>query len=628
MSKELEATEDKALDALLAEVHGNGPPPELTAQILSRLKSLQTQPIVTPASKNKKPKRNIGWVVAAAGLAASLMFLVWLSDTGKRDDQIAEQEASNPQAEQVAVAETPVHEANRSDTDVVSRKKPRPFKMPAGIPLASGDDSNGSRPAPANRDARTPNELPDDNQQDITLVSVQHANDFDSYWKAVGVQPMDFAEYDDIANRLQTRLGILISREGLQDPKVLQQQIIESSDPEKLAKAWLDLVTDRGFSKLKEQNSKLLMNQFAKSIRGEKAFDETVSDLTGGNSEASPAWYAALAASGNEGLVRRLCSLTLNMDLRCIKCHDSKIERGGQQHDYWSVTALVRQSLRRDRGGYQIEQSNKPKAVFYELADGRQQAAQPKVPAAWTDRGRPMDDLRQWSQSFIRSERLARGTINSLWKLVHGRSLHASALDAVSAPNDESLKQLEDRLVAHLIRSDFDISSALALIITSPLSRLSVPDALRPENSLLVKEHDAREAMGLVGAFAANLPSLPPHKFSERVDLVMRSAGGLMSLPQNNDLNAQANANVDSGSSTHKDPSPSPTYGLPTDDEHFPVHWLASLDGFDSQVQHLAYLAGNSRVPDAIAQAATTMEKSSEITKELALQRVWWLLQK
>jgi hypothetical protein len=56
------------------------------------------------------------------------------------------------------------------------------------------------------------------------------------------------------------------------------------------------------------------------------------------------------------------------------------------------------------------------------------------------------------------------------------------------------------------------------------------------------------------------------------------------------------------------------------------VQWLTSVKGFDNRVEHLGYLAGLNQLPADVREAASAIKKSQQISEELALHRVWWLL--
>ena len=56
-----------------------------------------------------------------------------------------------------------------------------------------------------------------------------------------------------------------------------------------------------------------------------------------------------------------------------------------------------------------------------------------------------------------------------------------------------------------------------------------------------------------------------------------------------------------------------------------PVQWLTLIEEEKSQVEHLGYLAGMSDVPGNVLQAADLM-RARDISTELMLHRVWWLL--
>ena len=277
------------------------------------------------------------------------------------------------------------------------------------------------------------------------------------------------------------------------------------------------------------------------------------------------------------------------------------------------------------------------KSSFYELSDGRQRFVQPSVDSAWmTSHRSDDDDVRQWSGRLTGSPELARGLVNSLWKMVYGRPLTARVVDTMAAPHHQKLAAIEQQLSDDLVASDFDISRTLALVVASPVARCSVPEPLRSENALTASDADIHAAMDLVNSFAAAMPEKTVLGVRQRVDIAMKSMGkslgdlkGQETLANIASPGIQASPGIGAqarkqGTTTSKPKTPAVT-GYPYKANGLPVQWLVGIDDYQSRVDHLGYLAGVTELPDAIHEASDAIRKANR-SEELALQRVWWLL--
>ena len=389
-------------------------------------------------------------------------------------------------------------------------------------------------------------------------------------------------------------------------------------------------ITGGGLKRLQVEQRKQLIKELAQSLQGGGEFDLVLAGWLNGKSVNAAAFYEATLAghadSNDEaGMIRRLASITMNVDLRCTRCHDAYIEGKGQQQDYWSFTALLRRGVRRGNDKFEIDPDDDKDAptVFYETPDGRQRLAEPELPSAWVGRsGLPrIQRVSDWTKTLVGSDALARGVVNSLWQLVHGQPLRGRVIDPITAPHNDALDRLEANLVDDLIRSRFDVARMLTLVVAAPVTSRGVPAVLLPENALVADEADTIQAMKTVDAFAAALPPHPSLRRSERVAQVLRSVGASLGadgqpfVAQISENGSQGKKQVNVGNLASD---------FPQRASSVPVQWLRRLDNHTSQVEHLAYLGGLSRVPKAVSQAAeVTREVEGENT---SLHRTWWLV--
>ena len=83
------------------------------------------------------------------------------------------------------------------------------------------------------------------------------------------------------------------------------------------------------------------------------------------------------------------------------------------------------------------------------------------------------------------------------------------------------------------------------------------------------------------------------------------------------------------------DPSPGVNAGtstkplavdFPVRGESLPVHWLTLIEDEQNQIDHLGYLAGMQNLPVSVRDAVKAMQDDDRLSKELMLNRVWWLV--
>ena len=669
LNAELGAEETQALDALLAEIHA-APAPDLSKQILAQLGPLTAGTDVKRANdqrtnqraidqrtgdsgirvapRRRKPKRSLGTIAAViAAVAASIVVVVWMR--GGEDEKVANNvDPGSTTAPVQDVANTPqpldgdaneLDQSQELETFPPEKLRPRkmvPVPMRPSVPLVADND-------PGIPDLITPRSKPrsaprqhNRSLQAIADAAQQVDQSVNGYWKAVGIKPTGEASGDEIAKRLANSLGVEIPANVISDPAALRSVLVAGNKPKKIAKRWLNEITDGGADSLETQTRDSLVAEIAKGFQPKKSFGKTITGLLGGKKDVSSAFYSAASLGGHDSMVRRLASVTMNVDLRCTKCHDAKIQSSGQQESYWSFSTFIRRGTKRSRSGnWSVVDADKMsrKSAFYELSDGRQRLVEPKIASEWMPSqadSTPSDatprDISQWSNQLAASPELARALVNSLWQMVHGRPLRGHVIDTITAPHDAMLDQLENQLADDLMQSNFDIARTLALVIASPVTHRSVPEALLTKNALTASDADIRSAMNTVNAFAAAMPPKSDLSMGRRLDIVMKSVGGRIG-----DLNGADAllANIGSSATGASDRNPSAKVevtGYPFKASSLPVQWLSSIKSYEERVDHLGYLAGMNKVPAPVRQAAMKLGDNNR-NQTLALARVWWLLQ-
>jgi hypothetical protein len=638
MTNQRNKIEEQALDAMLLEALGKVEPPDLTSKILSRFSqgddSGQVRAIVAATPKRTKQppqpaasRRRFTWLASAAAIAASVMMVVWLrQDRGPAGVSLADP-AKQPM---IAEATDPIEPAAEVRPEQQLDQGLSPPRR--GIPLVvdSTDQEPTDQepidpiPSPASSSPEFRRSL-----QAVTLVSKQFDSALTEYWSAVGIEPAAEAERDQVVARLAANLGVELPAEAINDPERLMSEFSGSDVASKIASRWMQQITERGLGRVDQQAREQLSEDLATCLQGNQPFDETVARWIDGRSSQSSAFYAAVSHGDPDAMARRLAALTMNVDLRCTRCHDAKIEGNERQQDYWSFTALLARGVARDADG-QVNidpDRSTTKSVFYELADGRQRLAEPAVANEWigVSSEEKVDSVGLWAERLTGSEALARGAVNSLWQLVHGQPLRGRVVDPITAPHNDALDRIEDQLVQDLLSSRFNVGRTLSLIIASPATRRGVPESLLPENALVVSEAERSEAIEAVNAFAAALPRHAELSLAQRVDQAIRAIGGKLDqegrpfVAQLGDAGAKP-----SGDAAGKNKPLAVDF--PVRGEALPVQWLTLIDDEQDQINHLGYLAGKRQLPKSVQDAISAMQADEEVSKELLLNRVWWLV--
>ncbi len=638
-----DSNHEQAFDALLAEAFDAASPPDLSSTILSRLDepAPQLDQAIRVSSRSRvgessSRKRYLGIVAGIAAIAASITVVALvrhLRESTPSVDEVAGIDRGAVLVGQdeidasVAANEQPSPDSGRTPSN------PKRANAPKGIPMVVSNDST-----PPSSDDDLMADLSEDSvasrensAEAITAVAMQFGETWQQYWRAIGVTPSDAASPDQVAKRFEKVLGVEISPEATSNAHLLRESLTAESTSRRLAARWLDQVTNNGITKLSQDQRDAIVDEAAVAFRGEQPLNEKLVGWIGGSSPQSSAFYKASAASGHDAMVSRLASVTMDVDLRCTKCHDALIEGNGRQESYWSFANFLQNGVKRSREGKWSVVSADPlssKPSFYELPDGRQRLVQAKVDAAWVS-SQPADTVALWAKNLEQSPELARGIVHSVWQMVHGRPLRAHVIDTVTAPHHRLLDELQQQLADDLLKSDFDIARTFALALTSPPSHRSIPAPLLAENQLMASADAVRDSMHAVDAFAAARPTHRQTSLRNRLAIAMKSSGRTLNdLDGPNQLLANI-ASEESASRKRKNANVSNQaiegFDFPTKADELPAQWLSSIKSYDSRVAHLGYLANQTQLPSAVTEASKVLRETNR-DEPLALQRVWWLI--
>ncbi len=632
--------EERAFNAMLDAAFGGSRPPDLSNQILARFYDSASDPDITgtrvhqrTSSRANRSRSKQVTVVAATITALAAMVAGVIALQPDHDITGSVTELVDNTGRDIGGGNQPtVADAGNSSQAAKPRKKKDPKrKPPKGIPMivqTPDSEQIGSELEPGVApDSPAVDEI---EAAELSLVSDQAAAELQGYWEAVGIKPTSEATAGQTAARLANALGMNVSVDAVSDVDQLQAELSQSLNAEAIASRWLRQITNQRSARMDAAVRDRLVSEIARCIQTGSSFDKTVAGWLNGESQNAGAFFSALAAGprsagGEHGMARSLAALTLNVDIRCTRCHDSYIEGNGKQSDYWNFIAFLKRGVQKKADGkFEVDPGdNTSDPVFYELSDGRQRVADAQLAADWISGigSQGYKRIKRFSKGLEGSPELASGIVNSLWQLVHGQPLRGRVVDPISAPHNDALQRLETQLTKDLMDSRFNVARTLALIVASPATRRAVPDTLLPENLWVASQDDTNAAMNAVDAFAAALPPRVSLPASQRTDQVLRAIGARIDGTGRESLGQLGQGG---GAGTVKKGKPLAA-DFPVKAEFLPVQWLELIGDRGSQINHLGYLAGQNEVPMHVQESVKAM-KEAGVDSNLLLNRVWWLM--
>jgi hypothetical protein len=333
-------------------------------------------------------------------------------------------------------------------------------------------------------------------------------------WRALNVVPTAElplnARLARVAQRLTNQPVLSDARAKLDMPKLVKELTgtphFSQFWGEKLVAAWV------GRSPLSVDDPRLKLSQhhMAEFISSGRPFNQIAIELLGGPIEArstapadnqgdtslSATFVSALAGNGNHRLAARIGSSLLDANITCVRCHDNQsaeVASGtdvqtqvARQDVYWSLIAVLQgidvQSgtgqprVAVDRQS-QMLAAGKPLVAYYDLLDGRLQAAQPllpngqpwnqHVPRAEPNAG-PRAALAHW---ISQSSALDNALVNQVWRIVFGRPLvpHVtwSGSDPLEPMAQRSRRELQLFLAAQFRTHGHDLPRLVGWLVQS-----------------------------------------------------------------------------------------------------------------------------------------------------------------
>ena len=225
MNDDLTSIEEQALDVLLVETLTDAGPPDLSDQILARLREAPSHVgsiVPVPAEKPKRESRSSSTrsqiaiaLTFVATVAASMLFVIWLRSDGPllgppQSIAVAPNSATVPDVSGPSVEPTRLDPVSPPmDTSEPKLAETPPGNTPRGIPLVIDSPPLGNDPPAGSLQPIDLQPAPalSVHLEAVTLVSTQVDSELRAYWDAIGIEPSSDEVADVVVERLRGRSG-------------------------------------------------------------------------------------------------------------------------------------------------------------------------------------------------------------------------------------------------------------------------------------------------------------------------------------------------------------------------------------------------------------------------------------
>lgn len=694
--------DDRAMDALLAEyfqVAGDSSPEssaiasqsmrrrssvprDFTDEILTKLNQARSSEIQTasnpvvslPGRSRRKPGRVLIAGRALAALAAAALAIVAVGSW--RNNQNQPELALHGTA--VDSSHDPhIHHRTERPDGLVVKVEENLLNTPSSDKLSradggtiSGDESGRSIPIKPRREpivlsrdkpllgaeADTTSTQVNSSVGDSSLKVIaasqtaslkEFDNQFQTYWKSLGVVPAPAVDEVTLANRIADRFGFYPGRKDdssapLPQPNGQMLQALASkelfSTPQQsrlLAERLINQLS-MGLG-LSEQRKEELVVSASEVILGGGRFDQWISDwviseAVADTGEANPPSKAAVVGQWVAGRI-------VGADIGCARCHDSPIDSRYNQHDYWSFAALFNHS--------------KSEPIFYEMIDGRQRVASPGVPARWLDladeRETPpttrIESRDQLAKALVGNQQLARSLANHLWTIGFGTPLVSAASSPIAPPRDDSIELALEMLSQRILSTNFDIRLAAQWVAQSEPMKRGTPAELHGESWQLANESQLVSASLAQRSFAAARAPWPTATHSQLLAMMesrggnspikLGSQGAILAQPIGSTVVGPSNpiaSTQKNGKTIGKQVDPQDYWWTQwlADRQGLRGGWMESISNRDQQLKHAFYAVGIASVSQRQldwAHALIDKSESDPISRNETIAKVYWIIQ-
>jgi Protein of unknown function (DUF1549) len=465
----LSEADERAIDALIDEVQQFMPaPPDLSVAILRQLanrdwdhqrsNSSELDPTIAITRSRSESavviRRRRSFLISIAGaltIAASALLLLsrWEhtpingnpiansnKNTAATDAAIVPGSHSVPESEPRVANAVALDETKNAPAAIVKKPLPR-----EGVPLVR------NQPTP-----ESANPLTSDSADAVVIaknpnVLVEHGkllvgfNDsIANYWNRLGVTPAASLNDSELAARVKEQFGASPELTSQEDCSQVAVRLVER------------LLRDVPLAAAAHEK---MLEQATEVIWKGDRFDVLISQ-----------WVADQSLFDSrkpDQVAQGFATNLLGVDAACARCHDSPVDGRYAQHDYWSLASVFAPAERSQ--------------LFYELADGRQAVAEPRLPERWLGESRDIKqhaelELRQqFSQALVGNRALAGALANRIWEIGFGAPLVSVASDPIAPPRDDALQNAHAMIADAILASNFDIRVAARLVMASDAMR-------------------------------------------------------------------------------------------------------------------------------------------------------------
>jgi len=638
-NRTLTEADDRAIDAMLGELIGNSrPPTDFADSILAQLRSLRNedaavrpasptryldetapaiQPLRTIAASRKRSRRLLFVTGILATAATTAIIVSRMPRIEIQWKSIAKNEPAAESLDGPKLADSPARPSVSPmlASESTAQAAAQGASDARGVPLRRRDESAGiAETTPALAATRTAVGQDSPVDLDATVANVNVA--IVEYWKRVGVTPTPSIPQADVVARISERFGVTPTIQGDQ-----VQFASTFSDSDACGQLADRLVTHlfAGTPLVAGARPRMVGELTQTILRGE-GIDQLIADWIGNDD--------LLRRDQHQQLAESLATNLLDANASCARCHDSPVDSRLVQNDYWALASI-------------FVRPNDP-ALFYEMPDGRQRVAEPKVPVKWfasSDAARfestadTANSVERFADSLRSSRTLAGSVANQLWKIGFGQPLLTTSSDPLAPPNDDRLQAVHAELTNLVLASGFDVRVvAEAIMRSDPMKRGSSSLVASGRWKTASDIEIAADALA-VRTFAAAEPSELKMSQGELLAMMASRLGNTPSiLGDTESVLAQANVDdsrepetVTKASATLEDYAWS---DWTADRELLRGSWLHWIKDTDQQRKHVLYSLNREPGDSSLDWFDRLIESSddSSIAKDRATDRLYWVL--
>ncbi|MEZ6089118.1 MAG: DUF1549 domain-containing protein [Pirellulaceae bacterium] len=677
---------ERLFDVMLCEALGQSKPPDVSEHVLAILDAERDSIVVSPSidTSPKSEPSGRAWLPLALSAALLLAVSAYFFEVRRNRNAVADlpdvAQQSDRADETPANVRDEVVEGLRDDiSDKVARQEDDAEPKSAGqgrgrfeialndVPFGiSKERRDNSSTEPVTHPTVKPQARKIERLPSAEIVR-QLNGMLEEGWQRMGIQPEPLISEEAFATRLSSvvvggkRSGTNKEREAASavakgDVDRFVRMYVKSDDvSHELSRQWSRyLMGDSAWNRLSDVQRREMSNYFGSAFLGKSPYNLLVRSMLTAEGSAVPEdaafepatlWMSGLAGARAVPLTNRFCEVFLDLDASCARCHAHPLESRIAQRDYWGLNAIFQTGVHwriGPQGGLQIAQQQgrdySKDAVFYEAEDGRQLVATPYVsfvlPENSTQEIRATN-VHELASAIEHSERLARATVNGLWKLVYGNRLVGQASNPLSPPKDKAFQAASQLLADQLIAYDYDLGTAIGWIVSSRPMQLSSAISILDPESVTADNQQLTQADLQRQAFAAFNDRDDDWTFQELIAASVRlgSAGKESLIPPQN-LLAQTGQDSsqakppEKSKAEQRDAALNRSLSAASTDTSLPAQWMASFqgdNGFEHQVKHLFYMAGSFQPSEKQLEAAVRLRRAAG-SDGVALNQLWWAI--